>query len=130
MTRTCLLLPLLVLSTSSIAAPPDWTSAPRVEINLSNFKFAPRAIHLKAGQPVVLHLVNTSGGGHNFSAPAFFAAASLREQDRAAVREGGIELGSEQSRDMALVPAAGRYKLRCTHTFHKFFGMKGSILVD
>lgn len=130
MTRICLILPLLALGAPSIAATPDWSSAARIDISLSNFKFAPNNIHLKAGQPVVIHLANTAGGGHSFSAPAFFAAATVRAEDRAAIREGVIELHGKESRDIALVPTAGRYKIKCTHTFHKAFGMKGSILVD
>jgi plastocyanin len=29
-----------------------------------------------------------------------------------------------------LVPAAGTYKLTCTHTMHTMFGMKGTIVVE
>jgi hypothetical protein len=29
-----------------------------------------------------------------------------------------------------LMPAAGHYKLRCTHTMHAMFGMTGEIVVD
>jgi plastocyanin len=33
-------------------------------------------------------------------------------------------------RDVAVIPAAGRYPLKCTHIFHSMFGMKGTIVVD
>jgi uncharacterized cupredoxin-like copper-binding protein len=85
---------------------------------------------LHAGQPVVLHLVNASSGGHNFSAPEFFAASAIRAQDQGLVTKGTIELGGHQTRDIALVPRAGAYKLRCTHMMHSSFGMKGEITVD
>jgi uncharacterized cupredoxin-like copper-binding protein len=97
---------------------------------LSNFDFAPSALHLPAGRPVVLHLVNLSSGGHDFTAPAFFAAAQVRPKDRAAVGEGSVELRAGQSVDVALVPRAGRYPLKCSHAFHKTFGMSGRIVVD
>ena len=29
----------------------------------------------------------------------------------------------------AVAPPAGTYKLKCSHTFHKFFGMSGTIIV-
>jgi plastocyanin len=47
------------------------------------------------------------------------------------VVDGSVELhhGGE-TRDIALVPAAGRYKLKCTHTFHKLLGMSGTIIVE
>jgi uncharacterized cupredoxin-like copper-binding protein len=131
MTRLSLLAVAFLLPAGAAAAqPPDWAHAQRVEVRLSNFSFTPSTIHLRAGRPVVLHLVNTASGGHDFTAPAFFAAAQVRPQDRAAVDEGEIELRGHQSADVALVPKAGSYSLKCSHTFHKAFGMSGRIVVD
>jgi plastocyanin len=110
------------------SAQADWSRAQRVEVQLSNFSFTPDTIHLHAGQPVVLHLVNASSGGHDFAAREFFAAASLR--DPGAVERGAVDLSSHQARDIYLVPRAGRYPLKCTHAFHKMFGMGGKIVVD
>ena len=56
--------------------PPSAARPASVEVRLSNFDFTPETIRLRAGEPVVLHLVNSARGGHNFSAPEFFAAAS------------------------------------------------------
>ena len=112
------------------AQAPDWSRATRVEVTLANFSYSPRRIHLRAGQPVVLHLVNSASGGHDFTAGAFFSAASIRPQDRGAVNGGRVELRGHQSRDVALVPRAGTYALKCSHTFHKAFGMTGEIVVD
>jgi uncharacterized cupredoxin-like copper-binding protein len=111
------------------AAEPDWGQARRVNIDLSSFKFAPRDIQLKAGEPVVLHLANTSSGGHDFTAREFFAAATLRQGDAAKIEKGSIEFAGGQNVDVALVPKAGRYAVRCGHAFHSTFGMKGSITV-
>ncbi|HYE29615.1 MAG TPA: plastocyanin/azurin family copper-binding protein [Allosphingosinicella sp.] len=120
----------LPASANVAAQPPDWTKAPRIEVKLSSFAFAPATLHLKAGQPVVLHLVNTASGGHDFSAPRFFSAARVRPQDRHLVDGGRVELAGHRSADVALVPRAGRYALKCTHAFHKMFGMSGRIVVD
>ena len=106
------------------AAQPAATS---VEIRLSNFDFTPSTIRLRAGEPVVLHLVNTAHGGHNFAAPEFFAAASGVSGP---VRGGKVELGGNQSVDVRLTPARGHYRLRCTHTMHTAFGMSGEIVVE
>jgi uncharacterized cupredoxin-like copper-binding protein len=131
MTRLSLIAIFFLLPAGAAAAqPPDWAHAQRVEVKLSSFAFTPSALHLRAGRPVVLHLVNTASGGHDFTAPAFFAAAQVRPQDRAAVGKGSVELRGHQSADVALVPRAGRYPLKCSHTFHKTFGMSGQILVD
>src|SRR5687767_5781289 len=89
-----------------------------VEVRLSSFDFAPTSIHLKAGEPVVLHLVNTGKGGHNFSAPQFFAAATGISGP---VRKGAVEVSSRKSVDVSLTPRRGTYRLRCTHTFHSAF---------
>lgn len=98
-----------------------------VQVALSSFDFTPSAIHLRAGAPVVLHLVNAGSGGHNFSAPEFFAAA---HDVSGPVDHGKVEVGGHRSVDIRLVPAAGHYRLRCTHMMHTAFGMSGEIAVD
>ena len=111
---------LLALPAAAAAQP-----APRtVEIRLSSFDFTPSEIRLRAGEPVTLHLVNTGRGGHNFSAPQFFAAAGGVSGP---VRRGAVEVGSHGSADVRLTPARGHYRLRCTHSLHTAFGMTGSI---
>jgi plastocyanin len=115
-----LLLPLPALAQDS--------PAPRtVEVRLSSFAFAPQRLSLPAGRPVILHLVNAAGGGHNFSAPQFFAAASGVSGP---VRDGAVEVPGHQSVDIRLTPARGSYRLRCTHTMHTAFGMRGTIIVE
>jgi plastocyanin len=101
-----------------------------VEIVLSNFEFAPKELHLRQGQSYRLHFVNSGSGGHNFSAPNFFAGAQIDPADAAAITKGGIELAKGETRDVRLKPAAGTYKVKCTHFMHSAFGMKGKITVD
>ena len=116
-------LALLALPAVTAAQPAASTG----EIRLSNFDFTPSTIHLHAGQPVVLHLVNTAHGGHNFAAPEFFAAASGVSGP---VTAGKVELHGNQSVDVHVTPARGHYHLRCTHTMHTAFGMTGEIDVE
>ena len=101
-----------------------------VEIVLSNFEFAPKKLHLRQGQSYRLHFVNRGSGGHNFSAPDFFAGAQIDPADTAAITKGGIELAKGETRDVRLKPAVGTYKVKCTHFMHSAFGMKGKITVD
>jgi plastocyanin len=108
----------------------DWPSAARIDVQLSSFAFAPETLRLQAGQPVVLHLVNADSGGHNFAAREFFAAASVRAGDRGSIRNGAVEVDGGSARDIGLIPRAGRYRLRCTHTLHTAFGMSGDIIVE
>jgi plastocyanin len=115
---------------AAVALTPAAAAAPAgVSVNLANFSFAPNVVQLRAGVPTVLHLRNLSSGGHNFSAPAFFAASRIQPQSAAYVRKGRVEVPAGSSVDIALTPAAGQYPLKCSHAFHSAFGMKGTIIV-
>jgi plastocyanin len=136
--RVCLrlcLLPLSLLAGSLLAGAAsaqthDWSHATQVEVDLWNFKLDPDVLNLQAGQPYVLHLVNKSDAGHNFQAKAFFAAAQIAPEDKAAVGQGTVDLAGNSSRDLHLVaPAAGDYEAHCSHFMHSTMGMKGHILV-
>jgi len=118
----------LFLLAALLALPAAAPAQPRtVEVRLSSFDFTPSTIHLTAGRPVVLHLVNTGGGGHNFAAPQFFAAARAVSGP---VRDGRVEVPGRESVDITLTPVRGSYRLRCTHTLHTTFGMTGRIVVE
>lgn len=123
---------ILSLALLALAGAPAAGQAPRppaVSVTMVNFRFAPNPVAMRAGAPIVLHLVNNAGGGHNFTAPEFFAAASLAPESRSLVRDGRVEVPRHSAVDVALTPAAGQYRLRCTHTLHSAFGMKGAIVV-
>lgn len=123
------LLAALLLVAAPAAAQPQ-TAPQVVEVELSNFAFAPSSLRLRAGAPVLLRLVNGANGGHNFSTPDFFAAATLVPGQNAAIARGTIEVPAHGTVEIALTPARGRYALRCTHTLHTAFGMRGEILVE
>ena len=96
---------------------------------MTNFKFAPSQLELTANTPVVLQLRNDSGGGHSFTAPAFFAAARIDPTSARYVQAGKVEVPSHQTVAISLIPAAGQYPLKCSHTLHSAFGMTGTIVV-
>lgn len=98
-----------------------------VEVDLASFSFAPSQVHLKAGAPVVLHLVNTAKGGHNFSSPKLFAAAA---KVSGPVENGTVEVPGNGAVDVGLTPARGIYPLSCTHVLHATFGMTGEVDVE
>ena len=123
---------LLGLSIALAAASPAISQAPQpatVSVTLSNFSFNPAELQMRAGVPTVLHLVNTASGGHNFTAPEFFAAAKIAPASQPLVRDGKVEVPKHSALDVTLTPAAGQYALKCTHTLHSTFGMKGTIVV-
>jgi plastocyanin len=96
---------------------------------MENFKFEPNAVQLRAGVPTLLHLVNNAGGGHNFTAPQFFAAAKVAPASQPLIHDGKVEVAKHSAVDIELTPAAGQYPLKCSHTLHAAFGMTGSIVV-
>lgn len=121
----------LVALTLGIALSPASAQAPTtVQVQLANFSFTPSTIVLDHGRPYVLRLVNVASGGHDFTAEAFFTAAAVAPADRGLIQEGAVEVPSGQVREIHLTaPAAGSYKLKCSHSFHKMFGMSGKIVV-
>jgi uncharacterized cupredoxin-like copper-binding protein len=135
-----LLFPLLVLGAcaSHPAAPDhmqvaatsiDWGAAKTMTVKLTDFDFTPSDLNFEAAQPVKLMLVNDGSGVHDFSAPAFFAAASLR-QGSTAPAGGKVSVAKGQSAEIDLVPGtAGKYPLTCTEFLHDMLGMTGTITV-
>ena len=107
----------------------DFAQAETIEVTLSSFAFSPSEIRLHAGRPYVLKLVDPKGG-HNFSAPEFFAAARIAPEDAAKIAKGRIALHGGDSATIHLVPAAGSFDLTCTHFGHAALGMRGKIVVE
>ena len=120
-------LPLMVLCVQPAAS-----QAPTViGVQLDSFSFTPKDIILNHGQSYVLRLENIADGGHDFTAPEFFAASAIAANDRHLISEGEIEVPPGQVREIRLTApvVAGNYPLKCSHSFHKMFGMSGSIFV-
>jgi uncharacterized cupredoxin-like copper-binding protein len=121
----------LGLAALAMSAPTAAQNPARVEITLANFKFTPSAISLKAGQPVTLHFENKGSGGHDFTAPEFFKAATMDAATRAKLgKKGRIDLGAGESADITLTPKVGNYKVKCGHFLHAGLGMTGTITVS
>lgn len=123
---------MLLCAAAAPAQDMGWSDAPRVEVDLANFKFVPATITLHHGQRYVLHLVNQASGGHDFVAREFFAAATIDPADRAKIAKGEVELDGGDSADIrvAAPTAPGSYPVHCSHFMHAAFGMKGTIVVD
>ena len=112
----------------SLASSPSAQAQPaQLRIDLTNFSYAPQPIHLAAGRPVTLTLVNRSSGGHDFTARKFFASSKIIA---GAAPRGRIEVPERAVRTITLVPRAGRYNVHCSHFLHKQFGMQTVIVVS
>ena len=116
---------------STFASPALAQPTPTViNVRLSDYRFTPKEIDLKAGEPYVLHLTNPGGKSHDFSAKAFFQTVSLAPDAARAVRNGSVYLDDGESVDVALVAQTpGTYEMHCTHFLHSMLGMKGLIVV-
>ena len=101
-----------------------------VDVVLADFSYSPKTIRLNEGQKVTLRLINQGSGGHNFSAPEFFGKAQIDPASAPLIRKGKVEVKKGATVDLTLTPAAGQYKLKCTHFLHSGFGMKGRIVVE
>jgi uncharacterized cupredoxin-like copper-binding protein len=109
------------------AATIDWGSTKTVTVQLTDFDFTPSQLSFQAGQPVRLVLVNSGSDLHDFSAPAFFAAASFRP-DGTVPAGGKIAVAKDKTAEVDLVPGtAGQYPLDCTEFLHTMLGMTGTI---
>ena len=102
-----------------------------VSVELSSFRFTPHSLIFEHGRTYRLHLANTSGGGHDFTAPEFFASSVIAPDDRSEVVGGKVRLSGKQSLDVVLTPEKpGTYELHCSHFLHSGMGMKGEITVQ
>ena len=107
----------------------DWNAAKTVTVKMTDFDFTPSGVDFAAARPVKLVLVNDGTDRHDFSSPAFFAAASLR-QGSMGPAGGKVAVDKGKSAEIDLVPgAAGQYPLTCTEFLHEMFGMTGTVTV-
>lgn len=120
--RLLMFVPALALLTPASAL----AETPVQTISLYSYGYKPAPIWLTAGHEVTLKFVNTSGKGHDFTAPEFFAHSKIVSGD---VKEGEVDLKGDETKMVTLVPAAGEYKAHCGHLFHSSFGMHTTIVV-
>ena len=117
----------LLLGTAIPPASAD--EIPTILVRLSSFAFTPDQIRLRADVPVRLELVNESSGGHNFSAPEFFASSKF--PGGTPPSDGKIDLPAGGRIALIVIPGRpGSYKFECTHFLHAVFGMTGHIVVE
>jgi plastocyanin len=119
---------LTAVAALTFAAVAPAATQPAVQvIDVQSFSFAPKPIHLAAGKRVTLSFVNHSGGGHDFTAPEFFAYSTI---SAGAAPLGKVALPGHAVRTITLIPRAGTYKAHCSHFLHSSFGMTDVIVVD
>jgi uncharacterized cupredoxin-like copper-binding protein len=124
------LIPLLLVALATAASAQNFSKASVVTVGLADYHFIPPTIQLSAGKPIILRLSNTAGQPHEFAAPQFFKAATIRPSDSKFINdEGEAEVSGGQQVNIALVPKAGTYHLQCNKPGHVALGMQGTIVV-
>lgn len=128
--RAALAASLALAPITAAPAAPDPAVPTETMITLSNFKFRPGEIHLKAGEPTRMRLVNRSGSSHSFSAPEFFRAVRVRPEDASSIVGGSISVAPHGEMVVVFIPEAGRFRVECGNHLHKAKGMTGAIVVE
>jgi plastocyanin len=129
--RLCLLTGLIAVSPLASAQAEQAGSETPLTVTLSNYAFTPAVLELQRGTTYRLHLVNTSGKGHDFSAPALFSSSKVAPSDEAQISDGAIEVEGGASVDVQFTPnTAGTYQIECTHFMHSMLGMTGKAVVN
>ncbi|MGA3005781.1 MAG: cupredoxin domain-containing protein [Acetobacteraceae bacterium] len=107
----------------------DWSKAQRVVVTMVEYRFIPNHLTFQRDIPYRLHLENRGKELHEFTAPTFFRAVTLR--DRHVLWTGGQEVVVQPgaSADIDLIPRRrGRFDLSCAD--HDWAGMTGEITIQ
>jgi plastocyanin len=113
-----------LVSALTAAAP----AADHVTVVMVDDRFQPDHVVFRAGRPTELRLENRGKEMHEFTAPGFLHAATIK--DKRALSNGGGDIVVRAGRTVrvTLVPGpAGEYPLECAD--HDWNGMTGSISV-
>ncbi len=92
-------------------------------------RFEPDHLTFHAGQTYALHLENHGKDMHEFTAPAFLKASTIKDTSKLASRGTDIVVQPGKSVTILLTaPPKGHYDLTCAD--HDWDGMVGDITVD
>jgi uncharacterized cupredoxin-like copper-binding protein len=116
------------LAHSARAADP-WGHAQVVTVVMVDNRFQPDHVTFEHGKAYELDLENRGKDMHEFTAPAFLKAATIK--DKRLLANGGTDIvvqPGKSVRVLLIAPAKGPYKLTCAD--HDWDGMVGSITVN
>ncbi|HBK06947.1 MAG TPA: hypothetical protein DDZ81_14060 [Acetobacteraceae bacterium] len=106
-----------------------WAHAETLTVVMVDNRFEPDHLTFHAGKAYALLLENRGKEMHEFTAPAFLKAATVR--DRARLANAGTDIvvqPGDRARILLIAPAKGQYELTCAD--HDWDGMVGTITVD
>jgi uncharacterized cupredoxin-like copper-binding protein len=107
----------------------QWSGAEPLTVVLVDNHFQPDHVVFHAGRAYELRLENHGKDMHEFTAPAFLKAATVR--DKRLLASGGTDIVVQPGQSIGIfliAPARGHYELTCAD--HDWDGMVGEITVD
>jgi uncharacterized cupredoxin-like copper-binding protein len=113
-----------------LAAPLAQSALKPVEVDvvMVDYSFDPDRLTLRQGVLYQLHLENHGNETHEFTAPVFFATATIDNPNVLDNKGSEVTLQPGEKKDVFLTPhKPGRYDLRCAD--HDWYGMVGGITV-
>jgi uncharacterized cupredoxin-like copper-binding protein len=116
----------------ALAADPavDWASARVVTVQLVDDRFVPDRLVFQRGIPYRLRMENNGADIHDFTAPEFFKAITVRNPDiMEPTRRDEVSLQPKEQKDLFFVAQKpGQYKLMCVN--HDWDNMVGVITIE
>jgi uncharacterized cupredoxin-like copper-binding protein len=107
----------------------DWSKATVVTVVMMEYSFTPNRLTFTRNLPYRLHLENRGKELHEFTAPDFFKAVTVRNPEILVLNGREVVLHPGEQTDVYLVPErAGHYSLICAD--HDWAGMTGDITID
>lgn len=107
----------------------DWSAATLVTVEMVDERFVPNKLSFRSGVPYHLRLENTGTAMHEFTAPEFFKAVTVKNPEALDPEQREAELQPKEHRDVYFVPQTpGRYALWCAD--HDWAGMTGDITIE
>jgi uncharacterized cupredoxin-like copper-binding protein len=125
------LLPALLLCATALPvhAADKWSHPIPLTVVMVDNRFQPDHVVFRAGKTYALRLENHGKDLHEFTAPAFFKAAQVRDKRQLANSGAEVVVQPHESATILLIaPPKGAYPLTCAD--HDWDGMVGQISVE
>ena len=107
----------------------DWSKAQMVSVRLIDDRFVPEKLHFRTGTPYRLHLENAGSHMHEFTAPEFLKAVTVKNREVLFGEGHEMVLQPNEAKDLYFVAdKAGAYPLTCAD--HDWDGMIGEITIE
>jgi uncharacterized cupredoxin-like copper-binding protein len=107
----------------------DWSKSAVATVVMTEYRFDPERIDIRAGVPYRLRLENRGQEVHDFSAPEFFRNVSFKDPAALGTYGRSIVMKPGERRDVELIALKpGSYPLICAD--HDWAGMTGMIVVQ